>query len=186
MNQSDAESVDSEYDRHLAKLTALLEPALSEVAPGRTHKRTQKRTHDNAILTLRLSLPLKEALKAAAAAQGLSLSDYARLKLSDNASPKRRRVRPPVSNVNRRVLIELNRIGVNLNQRLRQLHRQDIVDVTQADRQLLQHLLEVLGTIQQQIMGAAPADAAPMNEVPMAETPTADATTNGASDRAPT
>ena len=124
-----------EFDRqdNLKRLEELLDPVLPGV-----------RNSAETSLTIRLPASLKESLRVEAEARGLNLSDYARSKLFDEIAPIRRRPQRQVSGLDRSLLIELRRIGINLNQAVRKLNSQKQPSVNQADRQLLQTLLDVL------------------------------------------
>lgn len=99
-------------------------------------------------ITIRLPASLKEALKADAESRGINLSDYVRVKLSAQSLPIRRRPRQQVSRVERGLLVELNRIGINLNQAVRKLNSQEYPQVNSAERQIFTQLLEMLQKIE--------------------------------------
>jgi len=131
----------SEFDRDLKQLEELLDPVL----PG-------AKKEDETKLTIRLPDSLKKSLKAEAEARGINFSDYIRSKLSSESTPTRRRSRRQVNRVDRSVLVELNRIGINLNQAVRKLNSQTQPRINQADRQLLAQLLEKLQAIEFALM----------------------------------
>ncbi|MBE9182446.1 hypothetical protein IQ268_28255 [Oculatella sp. LEGE 06141] len=129
---------DAELDRprDLTHLEALLNPVLP---PANNEADTT--------LTIRLPASLKVTLKSEAEARGINLSDYVRLKLSGAALPMRRR-RQPIHWLERSVLIELNRIGINLNQSVRKLNSQEHPRENTADRQMLTQILEALQNVE--------------------------------------
>ncbi|GAQ00197.1 plasmid mobilization protein [Leptolyngbya sp. NIES-2104] len=134
----------SEFDRDLKHLEKLLDPVL----PGAKKESETK-------FTIRLTDSLKESLKAEAEARGINFSDYVRSKLSGETPPIRRRNRRQVSRIDRSLLVELNRIGINLNQAVRRLNSQAQPRVSQADRQLLSQLLEKLQAVELALISEA-------------------------------
>jgi hypothetical protein len=134
-------AIDPEYQPELSELEAILLPILSK---GKRRKTTP--------LNLRIPTALKATLESESAAQGMSLSDYVRIRLS-NTVPSRPRIRPRRNTIERQVLVELNRIGVNLNQIARRLNSQEAATLTRFDQQQLSQLLSLLETLQQQIAG---------------------------------
>lgn len=127
----------SEFDRDLKHLEKLLDPVL----PGAKKENETK-------LTIRLPDSLKESLKAEAEARGINFSDYVRSKLSGESTPVRRRAQRQVSGIDRSILVELSRIGINLNQAVRKLNSQTQPRINQAERQLLTQLLEKLQAVE--------------------------------------
>ena len=123
----------NEFDRDLKHLENLLDPALPEA-----------KNRGETTITIRLPIALKHSLKAEAEARGLNLSDYLRSKLSGETAPILRRPQPRISSIDRGLLVELSRIGTNLNQAVRRLNSQSQPRVSQADRQLLLRLLETV------------------------------------------
>lgn len=97
-------------------------------------------------ITVRLSVALKESLRQNAEARRLNLSDYVRVKLAGDSLPKRRPSKPRISPIERELLIELNRIGSNLNQAVRKLNAQNNQGF--ADRQILTDLLSAIQKIE--------------------------------------
>ena len=128
-----------ECDRQdtLKHLEELLDPVLPEA-----------KNVAEASLTIRLPASLKESLRVEAQARGLNLSDYARSRLSGETAPIRRKPQRQMSELNRSLLIELNRIGTNLNQAVRKLNSQKQPSVNQADLQLLRTLLNLLQKVE--------------------------------------
>lgn len=136
------DEIETERCHDLEALEALLAPVLPPV------KRLSE-TH----LDIRLPSSLKAALKAEAKARGMTLSDYVRLKLSDESMPRRRPAQPlRVGKLEQTVLAELNRIGVNLNQTVRRLNRQADSRLNAADRQLLEQLLQTLQAVKRSLV----------------------------------
>jgi hypothetical protein len=127
----------SEFDRDLKQLENLLDPVL----PGAKKENETK-------LTIRLPDSLKESLKAEAKARGVNFSDHIRSKLSGESAPIRRRAQRQMSGIDRSLLVELNRIGINLNQAVRKLNSQTQPRINQADHQLLAQLLEKLQSVE--------------------------------------
>lgn len=132
----DMSDIAIERSQDLAHLEELLSPILPTVQ------------EDEAKLTVRLPVSLKETLKVDAEARGLNLSDYVRLKLSDSVLPLSRRSRPQVGTIERGVIVELNRIGVNLNQMMRRLNSQKTSKANVTDRQTLTQLLDTLRRVE--------------------------------------
>jgi len=97
-------------------------------------------------MTIRLPVALKESLKGTAESRKLNLSDYVRARLTGDSLPNRRPLKRQVSHIERDVLVELNRIGINLNQAVRKLNTHN--DSSFADRQMLTDLLGVIGRIE--------------------------------------
>lgn len=72
-------------------------------------------------ITIRLTAEEKERLKKSAEAEGLTLSDYVRKRLT--GVRQRRRPQTEEARIKREWLYELNRIGVNLNQIARAVNK---------------------------------------------------------------
>jgi predicted DNA binding CopG/RHH family protein len=132
-------SIDTERRNDLDALEALLAPILPKIEE-----------QADTTITIRLTASLKESLRAEAEARGMNLSDYVRLKLSDQPLSSRRRVRPPLGSIERSLLVELNRIGINLNQAMRKLNSSQTSHV---NHQILVQLLQIIQRIELAITG---------------------------------
>ena len=119
--------LDSERQRDQVQLEQLLAPVLPPLVVEAT-----------TMLSCRVPAQPHQALKAWCQLQGIPLSDYVRSRLYDQPLPQRQPKRF-VSPLDRGVLVELNRLGNNLNQTVRRLHRQDHPRLSDSDRQLLQN-----------------------------------------------
>lgn len=136
---------DSERQRDQAQLKELLAPVLPPLIAEET-----------VMLSCRVPAEPHKDLKAWCEEQGLSLSDYVRSRLYDQPLPQRQPKRL-MSPLDRGVLIELNRLGNNLNQTVRRLNRQDNPGLNDSDRQLLQSLQVQLQDIRTKL-AASPAN----------------------------
>ena len=130
---------DSERQRDQVQLEQLLAPVLPPLIQEET-----------TMLTCRVPAQPHQALKAWCQSQGIPLSDYVRSRLYDQPLPQRQPKRF-VSPLDRGVLVELNRLGNNLNQTVRRLNRQDNPGLSDSDRQLLQALQTQLQDIRAQL-----------------------------------
>jgi len=120
-----------------------LEALLASVLPPLIQEETT-------MLSCRVPTQPHQALKAWCQSQGIPLSDYVRSRLYDQPLPQRQPKRF-VSPLDRGILVELNRLGNNLNQTVRRLHRQDSPKLNDSDRQLLQALQVRLQDIRAQL-----------------------------------
>ncbi len=132
-------SVDIERRNDFDALEALLAPILPKIEE-----------QADTTITIRLPVSLKESLKAEAEARGMNLSDYVRLKLSDQSLLSRRRAHPPVGSIERSLLVELNRIGINLNQAMRKINS---CKTSHVNHQILVQLLQIIERIESAITG---------------------------------
>ncbi len=130
---------DSEHQRDQAQLEQLLAPVLPPLMQAET-----------TMLSCRVPTQPHQALKAWCQAQGIPLSDYVRARLYDHPLPQRQPKRF-VTPLDRGLLVELNRLGNNLNQTVRRLNRQDNPGLNDSDRQLLQTLQTQLQAIRAQL-----------------------------------
>ncbi len=130
---------DSEHHHDQAQLEQLLAPVLPPLVPEAT-----------TMLSCRVPTQPHQALKAWCQAQGIPLSDYVRARLYDHPLPQRQPKRF-ASSLDRGLLVELNRLGNNLNQTVRRLNGSDNPGLNDSDRQLLQTLQEQLQAIRAQL-----------------------------------
>ena len=120
--------LDSERQRDQSQLEQLLAPVLPPLIPEET-----------TMLSCRVPAPQHQVLKAWCQAQGIPLSDYVRSRLYDQPLPQRQPKRC-ASPLDRGILVELNRLGNNLNQTVRRLNGSDSPSLKDSDRALLQAL----------------------------------------------
>lgn len=134
----DSSSEDTNLSRDQEALEALFAPILPAAKP-----KTE-------LLSCRVPCEKNQALKHWCEAQGGSLSDYVRSRLYNEPLPQPR-PRQEATTLDRQVLIELNRIGSNLNQTVRRLNRQNAPRLNLNDRAVLNQLLQTLNAIKEQL-----------------------------------
>ncbi|BAU13052.1 hypothetical protein LEP3755_35880 [Leptolyngbya sp. NIES-3755] len=119
-------------------LESLLEPILPAKKP------------QTELLSCRVPRDKNQALKQWCEDQGVLFSDCVRSRLYDEPLPQPR-PHQKSSSLDRQILIELNRIGSNLNQAVRKLHSRSIPILLASDQKLLAQILQTLDEIKEQL-----------------------------------
>ena len=146
------EKFDRDVQQECQRDQERLEQIMASVLPLAQGLKAQNLPDQNAteMLTCRVPRDQHQALKAWCETENIRLSDWVRSRLYDTPLPPKNRPQsgPRPSQLDRQVIIELNRMGTNLNQLTRRLNSQPDSSVKSGDRQLLQTLLETLNQIQ--------------------------------------
>ncbi|MBD2092577.1 hypothetical protein H6F67_22265 [Microcoleus sp. FACHB-1515] len=106
---------------------------------------------DLEMLTCRVPRQKNQALKSWCKDNNISFADWVRARLYDAPLPRAKPAKR-TSTLDRQIYIELNAIGVNLNQAVRRLNSQELPRLSLDDRNLLDHLLKKLNEIQQKLV----------------------------------
>jgi len=142
------QDIEQEHQRDRERLKQIMAPVFPLVQGLQAQNIPEQNPTE--MLTCRVPRDQHQALKVWCETQNIKLSDWVRSRLYNTPLPSKIRPQsgPKSSQLDRQVIIELNRIGTNLNQLTRRLNSQPDSSVKSVDRQLLQTLLETLNKIQ--------------------------------------